>query len=74
LKNASGDDSPATTEQAISDLSARWITQAGGIVPRRADGSAAVALEISPLYALDADELAQKLRRGTRIDGPRYLE
>jgi UDP-N-acetylglucosamine/UDP-N-acetylgalactosamine diphosphorylase len=73
LKNASGDDSPATTEQAISDLAAKWITHAGGVVPRRANGSAAVALEISPLYALDADELASKLPRGTRIEGARYF-
>jgi UDP-N-acetylglucosamine/UDP-N-acetylgalactosamine diphosphorylase len=74
LKNASGADSPATTEQAISNLAADWITRAGGSVPRRSDGSAAVALEISPLYALDAEELASKLPRGTRIESPRYFD
>ncbi len=67
LKNATGDDSPATTEQAISDLAAEWITRAGGTVPRRPDGSAAVSLEISPLYALDAEELASKVPPGTQF-------
>ena len=74
LKNADGNDSPATVEQALSDLAADWITRAGGVVPRRPDGSAAVALEISPLYALDAEELAGKLPPGTRIETNHHLE
>ena len=35
--------------------------------------SAAVPLEISPLFALDAEEFARKVDRSTRIDGPRYF-
>lgn len=73
LKNADGLESPATVAQALSDQAADWIRRAGGTVPRR-DGHAAVALEISPLYALDAEELAAKLPPNTRIDGPRYFE
>jgi UDP-N-acetylglucosamine/UDP-N-acetylgalactosamine diphosphorylase len=73
LKNAEGADSPATTEQALCDLAADWITRAGGNVPRRPDGSTAVKLEISPLFALDAEELARKLPAGTRIDTDRYF-
>jgi len=72
LKNATGPDSPATVRQAISDLAADWLQKAGVAVPRRPDGSAAVPLEISPLYALDADELAAKVDRGLRITGPTY--
>lgn len=73
LKNAEGPDSPATVEQALSDQAADWISRAGGIVPRR-DGHAAFPLEISPLFALDAEELASKLAPDTRIDEPRYFE
>jgi UDP-N-acetylglucosamine/UDP-N-acetylgalactosamine diphosphorylase len=73
LKNAEGADSPATTEQALCDLAADWITRAGGTVPRRPDGSAAVKLEISPLFALDAEELARKLPAGTRVEADRYF-
>jgi UDP-N-acetylglucosamine/UDP-N-acetylgalactosamine diphosphorylase len=73
LKNATGKDSPETVRQAISDLAADWLAQANVGVPRRADGKAAVALEISPLYALDAAELAKKVERGLKITGPTYL-
>ena len=30
----------------------------------------AAAVEISPLYALDADELSDKIQAGTEFDGP----
>src|SRR5262249_4442543 len=73
LKNATGPDSPVTVAQAISDLAADWLTRAGVAVPRRPDGSAAVPLEISPLFALEAEELAAKVDRSRRIDGPTYL-
>jgi UDP-N-acetylglucosamine/UDP-N-acetylgalactosamine diphosphorylase len=73
LKNAAGPDSPETVRQAQSDLAADWLDRAGVRVPRRADGSAAVALEVSPLYALDAEELAAKVDRSLRVEGPLYL-
>jgi hypothetical protein len=46
---------------------ARWIEAAGGLVPRRADGSVDGRIEISPLYAADAGELAGKLPAGFRM-------
>jgi UDP-N-acetylglucosamine/UDP-N-acetylgalactosamine diphosphorylase len=72
LKNASGDDSPATVERMMIDLAADWISRAGGAVARQPDGSP-MAVEISPLFALDAEELAGKLPPGTRIDEPAYF-
>ena len=59
--------------QAISDLAADWLEAAGVKVPRKPDGDAAVPLEISPLFALDAEELAAKVDRNTEIDGPGIL-
>jgi UDP-N-acetylglucosamine/UDP-N-acetylgalactosamine diphosphorylase len=73
LKNATGRDSPATVKQALTNLAAEWLERVGIAVPRKADGEVAVPLEISPLYALDAEELAAKVDRGIRIDGPTYL-
>jgi UDP-N-acetylglucosamine/UDP-N-acetylgalactosamine diphosphorylase len=73
LKNATGADSPETVRQAQSDLFADWLEKAGVCVPRKADGSAAVALEVSPLFALDAEELAAKVDRSLRVEGPTYL-
>ncbi len=74
LKNATGPDSPETVRQALSDLAADWLEEAGVAVPRRPDGSAAVPLEISPLFALDAEELAARVAPGMRIEGPTYLK
>jgi UDP-N-acetylglucosamine/UDP-N-acetylgalactosamine diphosphorylase len=74
LKNAKGADSPEAVGQAISKLAADWLTAAGVKVPRWPDGHAAVALEISPLFALDAEELARKVDRNQPIGGPRYFE
>lgn len=51
LKNATGRDSPESVRQAISDLAGDWLEKAEVHVPRRPDGSVAVPLEISPLYA-----------------------
>src|SRR5207302_11229908 len=73
LKNATGPDSPETVRQALSDLAAEWLGEAGVDVPRRADGSAAVPLEICPLFGLDAEELAAKGAPGMRIGGPTDL-
>jgi UDP-N-acetylglucosamine/UDP-N-acetylgalactosamine diphosphorylase len=73
LKNASGRDSPETVRQALSNLAAEWVERASVGVPRKANGDAAVALEISPLFALDAEELAGRLDRRIHIVGPTYL-
>ena len=73
LKNATGPDSPATVRQAMSNLAADWLELAGVKVPRNDNGDAVVALEVSPLYALDADELAGKVDRGMRIESATYL-
>jgi UDP-N-acetylglucosamine/UDP-N-acetylgalactosamine diphosphorylase len=67
LKNATGDDSPATVEQALLAQAADWITKAGGSVAPGAK------VEISPLFALDAEEFARKAP-GVRVEGKRYFE
>jgi UDP-N-acetylglucosamine/UDP-N-acetylgalactosamine diphosphorylase len=57
LKNATGDNSPDTVRQALSNLYAEWLSHSGVEVVRHPNGNAAVPVEISPLYALDAEEL-----------------
>jgi UDP-N-acetylglucosamine/UDP-N-acetylgalactosamine diphosphorylase len=73
LKNATGPDSPATVRQRMSDLFADWFEGAGVKIPRRPDGSVPFGVEISPLYALDAAELKDKLPPGLVVEGPLYL-
>jgi UDP-N-acetylglucosamine/UDP-N-acetylgalactosamine diphosphorylase len=75
LKNATGPDSPESVRQAISNLAGHWLEKAGIQVPRKPSGDVAVPLEIGPLYALDAEELAAKVDRKLRIEGqPIWVE
>jgi UDP-N-acetylglucosamine/UDP-N-acetylgalactosamine diphosphorylase len=69
VKNPPGDpcDSVDTCRAAMIDLHRHWLEAAGA---RVADN---VAVEISPLFALDSDDLRAKIDRGTAIDTPRYL-
>jgi UDP-N-acetylglucosamine/UDP-N-acetylgalactosamine diphosphorylase len=67
LKNATGADSPDVVRQAISDLATDWLKSAGTTV---APGTAA---EISPLYALDADELREKVTPNSTIRRATFL-
>jgi UDP-N-acetylglucosamine/UDP-N-acetylgalactosamine diphosphorylase len=67
LKNAEGADSPATVRRDLVHLAADWLTRASANV------SPGVDLEISPLFALDAEELAGKVAPGTQITAARYF-
>jgi UDP-N-acetylglucosamine/UDP-N-acetylgalactosamine diphosphorylase len=73
VKNATGSDSPTTVRQAMSNLAGNWLEHAGVKVPRSENGDVAVPLEISPLFALDAEELKGKAGLQTRIAGPTYF-
>jgi UDP-N-acetylglucosamine/UDP-N-acetylgalactosamine diphosphorylase len=74
LKNATGPDSPATVQQAMGDLAGDWLEQAGVRVSRGADGHVTHPLEINPLYAWNAAELAGKVNKSMKIDGPTLLK
>ena len=73
LKNAEGADSSKTVQAALTNLAADWLVHAGIDVPRGAGGEPAYPLEVSPLFALDADEFAARADRRTPINGPRYF-
>ena len=73
LKNATGADSPETVRRALCNLAADWLKRAGVEVPRDAEGNATEAVEISPLLALDADELAAKLKDKSDVQRTRYF-
>ena len=57
IKNAEGADSPASCAAFQTERAARWLERAGVTVPRREDGSPECVLEISPLTALEPDDL-----------------
>jgi UDP-N-acetylglucosamine/UDP-N-acetylgalactosamine diphosphorylase len=69
LKNATGPDSPETARRALSDQAVDWLTKAGAVLPTSAEAQ----FEVSPLFALDAEELAAKIKRGAKIEPPALL-
>jgi UDP-N-acetylglucosamine/UDP-N-acetylgalactosamine diphosphorylase len=74
LKNATGENSPESVRQALSDQYAGWLEAAGATVTRDAKGHAAVPIEISPLVALNAQDLRGKVKLGSKIDEPFVLQ
>ncbi len=69
LKNAPGPDrdTPEYVQRFLVDLHRRWLAAAGTHVT---DGA---AVEISPLWALDAEGVAARPDRPATIDEPTYL-
>lgn len=73
LKNKTGEDSEETCRRDLSKLHAAWLHEAGIHVPRDSSGLPEHPVEISPLYALDEDELETKVPQDLRVQGPLYL-
>lgn len=73
VKNADGTDSPATTRRDLNRRAARWLAAAGASVPHTPDGEPAAQLEISPAFALDADDLRERLASSPAVEAGQTL-
>lgn len=62
VKNAEGNDSPSTSREALLALHRSWLQRAGLTVPGNCE------VEISPLFALDADGLRERAHE-VRLSG-----
>lgn len=67
VKNQSGKDSPETSRAALNRNAAEWLTAAGAKV------TPGVQIEVSPLFALDAADLAKRIRPGLAIESDTIL-
>jgi UDP-N-acetylglucosamine/UDP-N-acetylgalactosamine diphosphorylase len=69
LKNGSGhqQDTPETVKAQMVALHRQWLRRAGAEVADDVD------VEISPLWALDADEVGRTIPPGTRVTEPTYF-
>jgi len=69
LKNAAGadEDTPEAVRAAMTAQHTRWLQQAGAEVVDGPD------IEICPLWALDAEEMAEKLGPETRVTEATYF-
>ena len=70
VKNADGapTDTPELARQAISDLHCGWLEQAGARV------TPGVRVEVSPLFSISPEELAQKIPPDLVIDSDRFFD
>ncbi len=60
VKNAEGVDSPATCKADQKKQFARWFKRAGIILEKNADGTPVLDIEVSPKFAIDSREFADK--------------
>lgn len=72
IKNAHGSDSPATSHALQIDRAARWLEANGVTVPRTDDGTVDARIEISPLTALEPEDLQHaklpaSIERGAQV-------
>ena len=72
IKNAEGEDSPASSRTAQLERAARWLESRGTRVARDASGAMRCEIEISPLTACDASEIPaeripREIRAGERV-------
>lgn len=67
VKNEKGQDSPECVKQAMSSIFADWLRSASAEVAPN------LPIEISPLFALDADQVRGKVKPGTKYSQPVYL-
>ena len=76
VKNLTGVDSAEVTKKMMVERCANWLESAGVTIPRKDDGSADCLIEITPSFALDKDDVKQKLEKIPKIrPGDRvYLE
>jgi UDP-N-acetylglucosamine/UDP-N-acetylgalactosamine diphosphorylase len=62
-KNATGIDSVETTRQMMTERAAAWLESAGVTTPRKPDGSVDCLLEIAPGFALEKEDIKEKLNQ-----------
>ena len=66
-KNAAGVDSVETTKRMMVARAADWLESAGLTIPKKPDGSIDCVLEIAPGFALEKDDIKEKLNQIPKI-------
>ena len=67
VKNATGVDSAETARKLMLARAADWLESAGVAVPRKADGTADCRIEIAPSFALEPDDVRDRLEQVPQI-------
>lgn len=74
VKNAEGKDSSDTAKQSMINMFGKWLKGVGVEIPKDEVGNVKGTIEISPLYALDAEELKEKIDQKIVFTGELNLQ
>ena len=74
LKNKDGLDSPETVKRDLCNLYGSWLEKINFEVLKNKDGNVSAEIEISPLFALNEDELQIKNKKNIKVETGLYLE
>ncbi|MCP4259141.1 MAG: UDPGP type 1 family protein [Planctomycetes bacterium] len=66
-KNTTGDDSAVTTREMMIARAGAWLESAGLTIPKKPDGSFDCVIEISSGFALQKDDIKEKLNQIPQI-------
>lgn len=69
IKNMEGENSPATARQDMINLFGRWLRNAGISIPMDNHGDVIGLIEINPCFALDEEELRNKIDKHSKFNG-----
>ena len=69
VKNIEGENSPATTRQDMINQFGRWLRHIGVSIPTDSHGNVIGLIEISPCFALDEQELRNKVDKHLQFNG-----
>ncbi len=69
IKNMEGENSPATARQDMINLFGRWLRNAGISIPVDTQGNVIGLIEINPCFALDEEELRNKIDKHLQFNG-----
>jgi UDP-N-acetylglucosamine/UDP-N-acetylgalactosamine diphosphorylase len=73
VKNAEGTDSAETAERDMIRRAANWLESCGVDVPRTEDDEPAARIEISPAFAIDAEDLRRQLKERPTLEAGKPL-
>ena len=74
VKKKTGDDSVETARRDLTNLYGSWLADAGVRIPRDSNGNVQGLIEINPLFAMDREELVEKVDDSLIFDGKLLLE
>jgi len=69
IKNMEGENSPTTARQDMVNLFGRWLRNMGISIPTDSHGNVIGLIDISPCFALDEEELKDKLDKHLQFNG-----